>query len=239
MITLNSHRTSKSRKSISPKKKKKQCNLICQLLLHQVQSYQTTSREYSLHVVNMYANFLTATSSACYYCLDSSYIKLNHVNTVQMTNAANFSAATRQLVIVSPCLLRQKHIHVINYACFCTTLHGPIAVAPRPVMSTTADTPHTPTNVTVESSHFLNYMCIVQHPIIVPPCLVKSNTSPTIFLTCMLLLPIALHCISSKLLHQVQSYQVNSLHVSITIMQLTLQLYQLRIATHSLVISIN
>ena len=32
-----------------------------------------------------------------------------------------------------------------HYARFYTTLHGPTVVAPRPIMSTTLDTPHTPT----------------------------------------------------------------------------------------------
>ena len=93
----------------------------------------------------MYANFLTVPSSAHYCCLDSNHIKPNHVNTIQMTNAATFSTATQQLLTVSPCSLRWKHIHMTHYAHFCTTLHGPTIVAPRPIMSTTSDTPHTPT----------------------------------------------------------------------------------------------
>ena len=91
----------------------------------------------------MYANFLTVPSSARYYCLDSNHIKPNHVNTVQMTYAANFSTTMRQLLTVSPCPLRQKHIHMTYYARFCSTLHGPTVVAPRPIMSTISDTPHT------------------------------------------------------------------------------------------------
>ena len=141
MITLNSHRTSKSINSIIPKKKKR---------VTQYASYFCAkSSPIKLLHVNMYANFLTIPSSACYYCPDSNLIKPNHVNTIQMTNTANFSTVTRQLLTISPCSLRQKHIQVLD----------------------------------------------------------------------------ALHCISSELLHQVQSYQVNSLHVPITIMQLSLLLY--------------
>ena len=141
LATSNSHNNYNSNNNYNKRQvipKKKQSNWIRQLLLRQVQSYKL------LHV-NMYANFLTVPLSVSYYYLDSNHIKLNHVNTVQMTNAANFSTTTRQLLTVSPCSLRQKHIHMTHYARFCTTLHGPTAVAPRPIMSTTLGTPHTPT----------------------------------------------------------------------------------------------
>ena len=136
-----------------PKKKKK--NRVTRYTSY----FCTKSSPIKLLHVNMYANFLIIPLSTRYYCPDSSHIKLNHMNTVQMTNTANFSTAMRHLLTVSPCSLRQKYIHVIHYARFCTTLHGLIAVAPRPVMSTTSDTPHTPTNVTIELSYFLNYVC--------------------------------------------------------------------------------